>query len=34
MIAANVFVNLDIELCEKSDNWLDQKVYASWDKGP
>lgn len=34
MIAANVFINFDIELCAESEEWLDQKVFSLLEKGP
>ena len=31
-ILARVFWNFDMELCEESANWKDQKDFVMWDK--
>ena len=34
LILANIVWNFDLELYDQSDNWLDQKVFTLWKKGP
>ena len=34
MIMVKMLWNFDYELCDESDNWLDQKVYLVWKKEP
>ncbi|KIN02897.1 hypothetical protein OIDMADRAFT_160486 [Oidiodendron maius Zn] len=34
LILAKVLFNFDLELAQGRENWLDQKVYAIWEKGP
>jgi cytochrome P450 len=34
LILASVMLRFDLELCERSQNWLDQKTYALWMKNP
>ncbi|KAJ4315047.1 hypothetical protein N0V94_006159 [Neodidymelliopsis sp. IMI 364377] len=34
LIIASVILRFDLELCERSQNWLDQKTYALWMKNP
>ena len=34
LILAKVLFNFDLELAEGSEDWLDQKAYAIWEKGP
>ena len=34
MILASMLWNFDYKLCDKSQNWLDQKVYLVWQKNP
>ncbi|KAL4901846.1 hypothetical protein BDW74DRAFT_67207 [Aspergillus multicolor] len=31
---ARVLWNFDLELCEESRNWVEQKTYVLWEKGP
>jgi hypothetical protein len=33
-VLANIIWNFDLELCEESEDWLDQEVYILWKKGP
>ncbi|KAJ5627621.1 hypothetical protein N7490_009849 [Penicillium lividum] len=32
LILANLLYNFDIEICEESENWIDQDVYTIWNK--
>lgn len=32
VILARVIWNFDLELCEESKNWFDQKTYTLWEK--
>ncbi|KAH8587874.1 cytochrome P450 [Bisporella sp. PMI_857] len=34
LILAKVLFNFDLELARGSENWLDQKSYTIWEKGP
>lgn len=34
LILASVLLNFDIELCDETQNWLDQENYLLWEKGP
>ncbi|KAH8646891.1 cytochrome P450 [Xylariales sp. PMI_506] len=34
LLAAKLLMDFDLELCEESRNWADQKVYSLWEKGP
>ncbi|KAK0629555.1 cytochrome P450 [Bombardia bombarda] len=34
LLIARVLYKFDLELCEESQNWTDQKVYALWEKKP
>lgn len=34
LVLASMIWNFDLELCEESESWLDQKVYILWVKGP
>ena len=34
IIFARVLWNFDLELCEESANWKDQKSYVVWEKAP
>ncbi|KAK5119344.1 hypothetical protein LTR85_007700 [Meristemomyces frigidus] len=34
IILAKVLWNFDLQLCSESDDWIDQKIYIFWDKGP
>ena len=33
-IIVRILWNFDMELCEESNNWIDQKVFILWDKSP
>lgn len=33
-ILCKLLFNFDIELLQKSEDWIDQKVYFLWDKPP
>lgn len=32
LILASLIFNFDFGLCEDSDNWIDQRAYALWEK--
>ena len=32
LMLAKVLWSFDVELCEQSKNWTDQKVYTLWEK--
>ncbi|KAL1857489.1 hypothetical protein Daus18300_010354 [Diaporthe australafricana] len=34
LIMSKVLWNFDVELCPQSENWIDQKVFILWEKGP
>jgi hypothetical protein len=34
LVLANIIWNFDLDICEESNNWLDQEVYVLWNKGP
>lgn len=34
LILAKVLWHFDVELCPQSDNWIQQKLFTLWDKGP
>lgn len=34
LILVKVLFNFDLELAEGSENWLNQKSYTIWEKGP
>ena len=34
LILAKVLWHFDLKLCGESENWIDQKVYLMWEKGP
>jgi hypothetical protein len=34
LVLATIIWHFDLELCEESDGWLNQKVFAIWQKGP
>ena len=34
LILAKLVWNFDLTLCPESQQWLDQKTYIMWDKGP
>ncbi|KAI1452355.1 cytochrome P450 [Annulohypoxylon moriforme] len=34
LLLAKVLFNFDIELCDKSEDWADQKIYILWAKKP
>lgn len=34
LLLAKVLYNLDLELCDESRDWIDQKVYLLWQKKP
>jgi len=34
LILATCLWNFDYELCEESENWMDQKIYTLWEKKP
>lgn len=34
LIAALLLLNFDIELCEESRQWHDQKIFDLWEKKP
>ncbi|KAF2711581.1 benzoate 4-monooxygenase cytochrome P450 [Pleomassaria siparia CBS 279.74] len=34
LVLASVIWNFDMQLCEESDTWADQKVYILWEKVP
>jgi hypothetical protein len=34
LILGNVLWNFDLELCEESQNWTNQKVFVVWEKPP
>jgi hypothetical protein len=33
-IIVRILWNFDMELCEESKNWIDQKIFILWDKPP
>jgi hypothetical protein len=33
-VMSKVLWNLDLEFCEESEGWLDQKVFTIWHKEP
>lgn len=34
LLLAKVLASFDLELCDKSEDWTDQKVYILWQKKP
>jgi hypothetical protein len=34
LILAATFLQSDVELCEESANWADQKIFLQWAKRP
>lgn len=34
LILTKLLYNFDIELCEESKMWIDQKIFIMWDKSP
>jgi cytochrome P450 len=34
LILSKVLYNFDLELAQGQDNWLKQKIYLVWEKGP
>lgn len=34
LILTKLLFNFDIELCEESQKWIDQKIFILWDKTP
>lgn len=34
LLLATTILHFDIELCEESEEWADQKVYILWEKKP
>lgn len=34
LLAAQLLYNFDLELCDKTRDWMDQRVYILWDKTP
>jgi cytochrome P450 len=34
LILANILLHFDLELCDPTTDWMDQKVYTLWDKNP
>ncbi|KAF3035061.1 hypothetical protein E8E11_005068 [Didymella keratinophila] len=34
LVLANILFNFDLELCDITTDWMDQKVYTLWDKNP
>jgi hypothetical protein len=32
LILAGTLLSFDLELCEESKGWIDQKVFVLWDK--
>lgn len=34
LILARVLYSFDLQLANENDNWLDQKTYTLWEKGP
>ncbi|KAK8108991.1 cytochrome P450 [Apiospora sp. TS-2023a] len=34
LLAAKVLFNFNLELCEESRNWMEQKVFVLWEKNP
>jgi hypothetical protein len=34
LILSKVIYNFDLELCPESEDWMDQEVYALWQKKP
>lgn len=34
LILSKVLWNFDFELCSESEEWIEQKIYLMWDKGP
>lgn len=32
LILSTILLNFDIELCEESEDWIDQKVSLLWEK--
>lgn len=33
LVIARLIYNFDMDLCLESQNWIDQKVYLTWEKG-
>lgn len=34
LLLATIVLNFDIELCDESQNWRQQKAYTLWEKPP
>lgn len=34
LLLAKLLYNFDLELCDVSRDWMDQKVYILWEKKP
>lgn len=34
LLLSTVLLHFDLELCEQSRHWADQKVYTLWEKHP
>lgn len=34
LIAAKTYYHFDIELCDESNDWIDQATYILWEKSP
>jgi hypothetical protein len=34
LIIAKVLWSFDMQLCDQQSNWLDQKVFSTWEKMP
>jgi hypothetical protein len=34
LVLASVLWTFDLSLCDQSEDWLDQKVFLIWAKGP
>jgi cytochrome P450 len=34
LVLANVLLHFDLELCDTTEDWLNQESYTLWDKKP
>jgi hypothetical protein len=34
VLLVTVLLHFDLQLCDESDDWVDQKVYTLWEKRP
>lgn len=34
LLLATIILHFDIELCDESQNWRQQKAYTLWEKSP